>query len=33
MAIAQIILTHDLADEIALVDAAPDKLHGEMLNL
>ncbi|KAF2540980.1 hypothetical protein F2Q68_00030418 [Brassica cretica] len=29
MAIAQTILTQDLADEIALVDANPDKLRGE----
>ncbi|CAN6271113.1 unnamed protein product [Urochloa humidicola] len=33
MAIAQTILTRDLADEIALVDAVPDKLRGEMLDL
>ncbi|OVA16101.1 Lactate/malate dehydrogenase [Macleaya cordata] len=33
MAIAQTILTQDLADEIALVDAKPDKLRGEMLDL
>jgi L-lactate dehydrogenase len=33
MAIAQTILTRDLADEIALVDALPDKLRGEMLDL
>ncbi|XP_072975652.1 L-lactate dehydrogenase A-like [Typha angustifolia] len=33
MAIAQTILTQDLADEIALVDALPDKLRGEMLDL
>nr|GEY31472.1 L-lactate dehydrogenase B-like [Tanacetum cinerariifolium] len=33
MAIAQTILTQDLADEIALVDVIADKLRGEMLNL
>ncbi|KAF3532598.1 hypothetical protein DY000_02038777 [Brassica cretica] len=33
MAIAQTILTQDLADEIALVDANPDKLRGEVLDL
>ncbi|XVF13352.1 hypothetical protein REPUB_Repub08aG0201200 [Reevesia pubescens] len=33
LAIAQTILTQDLADELALVDAKPDKLHGEMLDL
>ncbi|XP_020112494.1 L-lactate dehydrogenase B-like [Ananas comosus] len=33
MAIAQTILTQDLADEIALVDAKPEKLQGEMLDL
>ncbi|KAL5196398.1 hypothetical protein ABZP36_008363 [Zizania latifolia] len=33
MAIAQTILTRDMADEIALVDALPDKLRGEMLDL
>ncbi|MFS7941570.1 putative L-lactate dehydrogenase [Helianthus anomalus] len=33
MAIAQTILTQDLADEIALVDVNPDKLRGEMLDL
>ncbi|XP_010941130.1 L-lactate dehydrogenase A [Elaeis guineensis] len=33
MAIAQTILTQDLADELALVDAKPDKLRGEMLDL
>ncbi|GAB2224544.1 hypothetical protein Drorol1_Dr00005306 [Drosera rotundifolia] len=33
MAIAQTILTQDLADELALVDAVPDKLRGEMLDL
>jgi L-lactate dehydrogenase len=33
MAIAQTILTQDLADELALVDAIPDKLRGEMLDL
>ncbi|XP_065857918.1 L-lactate dehydrogenase B-like [Euphorbia lathyris] len=33
MAIAQTILTQDLADELALVDAKSDKLHGEMLDL
>ncbi|KAI3835477.1 hypothetical protein MKX03_034567 [Papaver bracteatum] len=33
MAIAQTILTQDIADEIALVDALPDKLRGEMLDL
>ncbi|XP_062217228.1 L-lactate dehydrogenase A-like [Phragmites australis] len=33
MAIAQTILTRDIADEIALVDALPDKLRGEMLDL
>ncbi|KAI7988250.1 hypothetical protein LOK49_LG13G01454 [Camellia lanceoleosa] len=33
MAIAQTILTQDLADELALVDAIPNKLRGEMLDL
>lgn len=33
MAIAQTILTQDLADELALVDVNPDKLRGEMLDL
>lgn len=33
MAIAQTILTQDLADELSLVDALPDKLRGEMLDL
>lgn len=33
MAIAQTILTHDLCDELALIDANPDKLRGEMLDL
>ncbi|GJR89039.1 L-lactate dehydrogenase B-like protein [Tanacetum coccineum] len=33
MAIAQTILTQDLADEIALVDVNADKLRGEMLDL
>ncbi|KAK3041094.1 hypothetical protein RJ639_026891 [Escallonia herrerae] len=33
MAIAQTILTQDLADELALVDAKPDRLQGEMLDL
>ncbi|CAK9173198.1 unnamed protein product [Ilex paraguariensis] len=33
MAIAQTILTQDLCDEIALVDAKPEKLQGEMLDL
>jgi L-lactate dehydrogenase len=33
MAIAQTILTQDLADEISLVDAKSDKLRGEMLDL
>ncbi|RWW32076.1 hypothetical protein GW17_00003273 [Ensete ventricosum] len=33
MAIAQTILTQDLTDELALVDAKPDKLRGEMLDL
>ncbi|KAJ4712770.1 L-lactate dehydrogenase [Melia azedarach] len=33
MAIAQTILTQDLADELALVDAMADKLRGEMLDL
>ncbi|KAL5748499.1 hypothetical protein ACOSP7_025541 [Xanthoceras sorbifolium] len=33
MAIAQTILTQDLVDELALVDAKPDKLRGEMLDL
>ncbi|GAB2274154.1 hypothetical protein Dimus_008923 [Dionaea muscipula] len=33
MAIAQTILTQDLADELALVDAIPEKLRGEMLDL
>lgn len=33
MAIAQTILTQDIADEIALVDAQPNKLRGEMLDL
>ncbi|XP_004298647.1 PREDICTED: L-lactate dehydrogenase A [Fragaria vesca subsp. vesca] len=33
MAIAQTILTQGLADELVLVDAIPDKLRGEMLDL
>ncbi|XP_057519075.1 L-lactate dehydrogenase B-like [Amaranthus tricolor] len=33
MAITQTLLTQDLADELALVDALPDKLRGEMLDL
>ncbi|XAR54965.1 L-lactate dehydrogenase [Bertholletia excelsa] len=33
MAIAQTILTQDLADELALVDVNSDKLRGEMLDL
>ncbi|CAN4075986.1 unnamed protein product [Withania somnifera] len=33
MAIAQTILTQALVDELALVDAKPDKLRGEMLDL
>lgn len=33
MAIAQTILTQDLVDELALVDANSDKLQGEMLDL
>uniref|UniRef100_A0A0D9WKU3 L-lactate dehydrogenase n=1 Tax=Leersia perrieri TaxID=77586 RepID=A0A0D9WKU3_9ORYZ len=33
MAIAQTILTQDLADEIVLVDAVADKVRGEMLDL
>ncbi|OWM86448.1 L-lactate dehydrogenase B-like [Punica granatum] len=33
MAIAQTILTQDLVDELALVDAKPDMLRGEMLDL
>ncbi|KAL2348146.1 hypothetical protein Fmac_002146 [Flemingia macrophylla] len=33
MAIAQTILTQDLTDELALVDAVPEKLRGEMLDL
>ncbi|KAL6007865.1 hypothetical protein ACLOJK_033369 [Asimina triloba] len=33
MAIAQTILTQDLADVLALVDSKPDKLRGEMLDL
>uniref|UniRef100_A0A1D1ZBR4 L-lactate dehydrogenase n=1 Tax=Anthurium amnicola TaxID=1678845 RepID=A0A1D1ZBR4_9ARAE len=33
MAIAQTVLTQDLADVLALVDAQPDKLRGEMLDL
>jgi L-lactate dehydrogenase len=33
MAIVQTILTHDLADEITLVDAVSNKLRGEMLDL
>ncbi|KAJ1692903.1 hypothetical protein LUZ63_009601 [Rhynchospora breviuscula] len=33
MAIAQTILTQEIADEIALVDAQPNKLRGEMLDL
>ncbi|XP_027362223.1 L-lactate dehydrogenase A-like [Abrus precatorius] len=33
MAIAQTILTQDLTDELVLVDAIPDKLRGEMLDL
>ncbi|KAI3993249.1 hypothetical protein MKX01_009992 [Papaver californicum] len=33
VAIAQTILTQDIADEISLVDALPDKLRGEILDL
>jgi L-lactate dehydrogenase len=33
MAIAQTILTQDIAGETALVDAQPDNLRGEMLDL
>ncbi|CAL0312899.1 unnamed protein product [Lupinus luteus] len=33
MAIAQTILTQDLTDELVLVDAKPEKLRGEMLDL
>ncbi|XP_077245082.1 L-lactate dehydrogenase B-like [Tasmannia lanceolata] len=33
MAIAQTILTQDLADELALLDSNPSKLRGEMLDL
>ena len=33
MAIAQTILTQDLVDVLSLVDAKPDKLRGEMLDL
>ncbi|KAL0928310.1 hypothetical protein M5K25_000184 [Dendrobium thyrsiflorum] len=33
MAIAQTILTQDLADDLSLVDAKSDKLRGEMLDL
>ncbi|KAH7845163.1 hypothetical protein Vadar_020657 [Vaccinium darrowii] len=33
MAIAQTILTQNLADELALVDTNPDKPRGEMLDL
>ncbi|ONH99870.1 hypothetical protein PRUPE_6G054700 [Prunus persica] len=33
MAIAQTILTQDLADELVLVDAKPEKLRGEMIYL
>nr|GLL48607.1 L-lactate dehydrogenase B-like [Ipomoea trifida]GMD98245.1 L-lactate dehydrogenase B-like [Ipomoea batatas]GME02212.1 L-lactate dehydrogenase B-like [Ipomoea batatas]GME15999.1 L-lactate dehydrogenase B-like [Ipomoea batatas] len=33
MAIAQTVLTQDLADELALVDAMADKVRGEMLDL
>uniref|UniRef100_J3MAJ2 L-lactate dehydrogenase n=1 Tax=Oryza brachyantha TaxID=4533 RepID=J3MAJ2_ORYBR len=33
MAIAQTILTQDLADEIILIDAVADKVRGEMLDL
>ncbi|XP_051115469.1 L-lactate dehydrogenase B [Andrographis paniculata] len=33
MAIAQTILTQDLADELTLIDAKEDKLRGEMLDL
>lgn len=33
MAIAQTILTQDLVDELALIDAKQDKLRGEMLDL
>lgn len=33
MAIAQTVLTQDLTDELVLVDAIPDKLRGEMLDL
>ncbi|KAL1316632.1 hypothetical protein HN51_068811 [Arachis hypogaea] len=33
MAVAQTILTQDLVDELVLIDALPDKLRGEMLDL
>ncbi|KAL3715588.1 hypothetical protein ACJRO7_007336 [Eucalyptus globulus] len=33
MAIVQTILTQDLSDELALIDAKPHKLRGEMLDL
>ncbi|KAK9984652.1 hypothetical protein SO802_034177 [Lithocarpus litseifolius] len=33
MAIAQTILTQDVADELVLIDAKPEKLRGEMLDL
>ncbi|XP_054808050.1 L-lactate dehydrogenase B-like [Prosopis cineraria] len=33
MAIAQTILTQDITDELVLLDAVPDKLRGEMLDL
>ena len=33
MAIAQTILTQDVADELVLIDAMADKLRGEMLDL
>ncbi|KAI9111071.1 hypothetical protein K1719_017946 [Acacia pycnantha] len=33
MAIAQTILTQDITDELVLVEAVPDKLRGEMLDL
>ncbi|KAJ4821911.1 hypothetical protein Tsubulata_017057 [Turnera subulata] len=33
MAIAQTILTQDLTDQLVLVNALPDKLRGEMLDL
>ncbi|XVE65060.1 hypothetical protein DITRI_Ditri07aG0152100 [Diplodiscus trichospermus] len=33
MAIAQTILTQDIADELVLIDVNPDKLRGEMLDL